>query len=104
MRRAARVDSNHSHIVSAFRKMGCSVLSLAALGKGVPDLLVAIQGNTWLVEIKMPKGKQTPDQIEFAKHWQGKMAIARNLEEAQSIVAQMKTKDEKCIPRILLKY
>jgi len=104
MRRAARVDGNHSQMIDAFRSLGCSVLSLAAMGNGVPDLLVAIQGNTWLVEVKMPKGKQTADQVEFAKHWQGKMAIARNIEEAQSIVAQMKTKDEKCIPRILLKY
>ena len=44
MRRAARVDSNHIEIVKAFRKLGCSVLSLASLGKGVPDLLVAVHG------------------------------------------------------------
>jgi len=104
MRRAARTDANHKQMVEAFRLLGCSVKSLAPMGEGVPDLLVAIQGNTWLVEVKMPKGKQTADQIEFAKHWQGKMAIARTTEEAQSIVAQMKTKDEKCIPKILLKY
>jgi len=104
MRRAARTDGNHKQMVEAFRSLGCSVKSLASTGEGVPDLLLAIQGNTWLVEVKMPKGKPTEDQIEFAKHWQGKIAIARNFEEAQSIVAQMKTKDVKCIPKILLKY
>ena len=56
MRRAARTDSNHLELVKAFRTLGCSVLSLAAVGKGVPDLLVSIKGITWLVEVKMPKG------------------------------------------------
>ena len=98
MRRAARVDVNHSQLVAAFRSLGCSVLSLAAMGKGVPDLLVATKGNTWLVEVKMPKGKQTADQIEFAKHWQGKQTIVRDVAGVQEVVILMlnNTKDKTC--------
>ena len=98
MRRAARVDSNHLEIVEAFRSLGCSVLSLAAMGNGVPDLLVAIKGITWLVEVKMPKKTQTPDQIKFEKHWQGKQIIVRDVANVQEVVILMndKPKDKTC--------
>ena len=65
MRRNAKVDANHFEIVAAFRKLGASVLSLANLGRGVPDLLVAWCGVTMLVEVKAPKGKETEDQLRF---------------------------------------
>ena len=38
--RAARVDQNHVEIVKALRDHGAFVVSLATVGKGVPDLLV----------------------------------------------------------------
>ena len=79
MRRAAKIDGNQTELVEAFRTLGCSVTSLAAVGKGVPDLLVSIKGITWLVEVKMPKGKETPDQVEFAASWQGCRAIVRDV-------------------------
>ena len=37
MRRAARTDANQAAIVDALRSVGCSVVSLSAVGKGVPD-------------------------------------------------------------------
>lgn len=43
MRRAARTDANQTAIVEALRKCGASVQSLAAVGKGVPDLLVGLR-------------------------------------------------------------
>lgn len=106
MRRAARVDTNHVNMVEAFRSLGCSVLSLAALGKGVPDLLVATKGITWLIEVKMPKGKQTADQIKFAKQWRGKQTIVRDVAGVQEVVTLMnnKPKDKICLPKILLNY
>jgi hypothetical protein len=64
-------------------------LSLAAMGNGVPDLLVAIKGITWLVEVKMPKKTQTPDQIKFEKHWQGKQIIVRDVANVQEVVILM---------------
>ena len=79
MRRAAKIDGNQTELVKACRTLGCSVVSLAAVGKGVPDLLVSIKGITWLVEVKMPKGKETPDQVEFAANWQGCRAIVRDV-------------------------
>ena len=90
MRRAARVDGNQSQLAAAFRSLGCSVLSLAPLGGGVPDLLVAINGITWLVEVKMPKGKENEMQVEFAITWKGCRAVVRDLQGVELTVKTMK--------------
>lgn len=50
--RAAKVDANHAEIVAALRKAGATVQSLAAVGNGVPDLLVGIRGRLMLMEVK----------------------------------------------------
>ena len=51
MRFAARVDGNQTAIVAALRKAGCNVLSLAAIGRGCPDLLVHRAGLIYLILI-----------------------------------------------------
>ena len=90
MRRAAKIDENQPILVEAFRRLGCSVLSLAAIGKGVPDLLVATCGITWLVEVKIPKGKENQKQLEFAETWQGCRAVVRDLEGVETVVKTMR--------------
>jgi len=67
----ARIDSNHKEIVAALRKAGATVVSLAAMKHGCPDLLVGYAGETILMEVKMPKGKFTPDQLDFLSKWKG---------------------------------
>lgn len=74
MRRAAKVDANQEQIVSALRTAGVLVLSMAALGKGVPDLLCAFHGRLVLLEVKDGRKppsarKLTPDQQQFHKDW-----------------------------------
>ena len=90
MRRNARTDQNHQEIVAAFRKLGASVLSLANLGRGVPDLLVAWCGVTMLVEVKAPKGKETEDQLRFFEGWQGQIFIVRDTEGVLTVVRLLK--------------
>lgn len=51
------MDQNHAEIVHALRDVGCSVLSLASLGRGAPDLLCGYKGRNVLLEVKKPKGK-----------------------------------------------
>jgi hypothetical protein len=82
MRRAARIDGNHVEVVSALRKIGCSVASLAAVGKGVPDLLVAFHGVNYLIEVKVPGGKLTPDQERFFGEWKGQRTVVLGAQEA----------------------
>lgn len=74
MRRAAKVDANHDQIVSALRTAGVLVLSMAALGKGAPDLLCGFHGRLVMLELKdgnkPPSARKlTPDQEEFHKAW-----------------------------------
>lgn len=89
MRRAAKVDGNHSQMVQAFRNAGCAVVSLAALGKGVPDLLVSFGGITWLIEVKMPKGTLTDDQTRFLAGWTGCHAIVTDQIGVEHVVQSM---------------
>ena len=90
MRRASKVDANHAQIVDCFKKLGCSVLSLAALGRGVPDLLVAINGITWLVEVKSGKSKENLLQREWAENWLGARALVRDTQGVETVVKTMK--------------
>ena len=60
MRRAAKIDANQPAVVSALRAAGAVVHSLAAVGNGMPDLLVAYAGRTLLMEVK--DGSKTPSQ------------------------------------------
>jgi hypothetical protein len=75
-----KLDANHREIVRAFESMGCCVLSLAAVGKGCPDILTRINGQLVLVEIKGAKGKLTDDQVRFHAAWEPE--IVRSVEEA----------------------
>ena len=86
MRRAARLDDNHGQIVEALRNAGASVLSMAALGKGVPDLLVWHGGTSgkgggyYVIECKdgakSPSHRVlTPDQVEWIARWRGPVHV-----------------------------
>jgi hypothetical protein len=95
VRRAARVDANHKDIADAFRKMGCSFLSLAPLGKGAPDAAIGYGGLTVLVEIKdgaKPKSAQklTPDQKAFWDTWKGGVRLVNGMDAAIETVELLK--------------
>ena len=62
--RAKRVDQNQKDVVKALRDSGAYVFHLHEVGQGCPDLLVGINNQTYLVEVKMPKGKFTDAQIK----------------------------------------
>lgn len=85
MRRAAKVDANHAVIVGGLRACGAKVLSLAAVGKGCPDLLVLHRGQLRLLEVKdgrkPPSARAlTPDQVAFHAEWP--VTVVKSVEEA----------------------
>lgn len=92
MRRAAKIDRNQPEIVSALRKVGATVVTLAAVGKGVPDLLVGFRQSTYLLEVKdgqkPPSDRQlTPDQIDWHVAWTGgPCAVVSCVGEALSFI------------------
>ena len=96
MRRAAKIDSNQTAVVSALRAAGATVQSLAAVGAGVPDLLIGFRGQTLLVEVKdgakAPSARRlTPDQLEWHGKWQGgSLAVVDGPEAALRVLGVIK--------------
>ncbi|MHB1516666.1 MAG: hypothetical protein ACYCVY_13425 [Acidiferrobacteraceae bacterium] len=91
MRRAARIDDNQEAIVAALRKCGCRVLSLAPMGQGVPDLLVAHGTRMMLAEVKngaKPKCRQklTKSQEEFHGVWGLNIVVIRSVDEIEELL------------------
>jgi len=91
MRRAARIDGNHREIVEAFEALGCSVLSLAAMGKGVPDLLVGVGLKNYLLEVKdgslVPSARKlTQDEQRFQRAWKGQWGIIEDIRDVVRFV------------------
>lgn len=89
MRRAAKVDANHSAIVAALRSIGASVQDLASVGQGCPDILVGFRGRNYLMEIKVNKGKPTPMQDVWHMTWQGQVVIVRTVDEALHVIGAL---------------
>ncbi|MCB0108504.1 MAG: hypothetical protein KDE53_21435 [Caldilineaceae bacterium] len=93
MRRAAKVDTNHSQIVTGLRAIfgpDC-VLDLSAVGRGCPDICVGVRGKTLLMEIKTPTGKLTSDQVYWHRNWGGQKAVVTTLQEALDVIEQETT-------------
>lgn len=91
MRRRARIDANQPAIVKALRDMGATVQSLAAVGKGCPDLLVGAHGFNLVFEVKdgskMPSSRKlTPMEIEWFDSWEGQVEVVETPERALEIV------------------
>jgi hypothetical protein len=87
MRLRAKVDANQGDIVRELRRAGCSVVSLAAVGKGVPDLLVGVRGRNYLLEVKdgakPPSARRlTPDQRQWHLLWAGQVLTVTSAEDA----------------------
>ena len=92
MRRAAKIDGNHAEIVRVLLKAGATVLSLAHIGHGVPDILVGFRKRNILMEIKdssqsPSKRRLTADQKLFHAIWGGQLAIVESAEEALQLLA-----------------
>lgn len=84
--RHGKVDANQPEIVRALEDIGADVLSLADMGKGVPDLLVHWRGTHYLMEVKGAKGRLTPAEIAFIERWRGQVHIVRSIEDAFDVI------------------
>lgn len=80
-RRNPRRDANEIPIVRALEAQGFVVDRIS--GKGLPDLLVSKAGRQWLCEVKMPKGKFKPSQVEWRQRFRGPEPVTlRSIEDA----------------------
>ena len=88
---ARKVDANQAAIAGALRASGASVLDLSRVGQGCPDILAAKGEKSWLIEVKGPNGKLTPDQVRFHREWQGAVRIVTSIDDAAKVVAELRT-------------
>ncbi len=89
---AASRDQNEPEVVAALRKAGAFVYVM----REPLDLLVGFQGQTYLLEVKMPKkGRITPAQVKFFDEWPNENAhVVRTCEEALTVIgATMQVKE-----------
>ena len=75
-----RRDANEPEVIEALEKCGFAVDRVSA--KGIPDLLVSRRGNFYPIEVKMPKGKPTKEQIEFRDRHKAPVPVLRSGIEA----------------------
>jgi hypothetical protein len=87
MKKHGRTDDNQVSIVRSLRQAGASVLSLASVGGGCPDLLVYRRstGLLYMLEVKdgdkVPsRRKLTPHQVKFHKDWP--VHVVNDIDEA----------------------
>lgn len=81
---SAKRDANHNAIVDAFKDGGASVVDLAAVGSGVPDLLVGYRGVDFLCEVKDPENaaenrnrrdRLSRGQLDWCLEWRGRTVV-----------------------------
>lgn len=87
MRHKASLDANHTEIVAKLRHIGATVVDLAKVGKGCPDLLVGWRGKTYLMEIKTKTGYVRATQEQFFRSWTGgHIAVVRSFDDAYTVL------------------
>jgi hypothetical protein len=96
MRRAAKIDANQACVVGALRSCGALVQSLADVGGGVPDLLIAHRGRLLLLEVKdgskPPSARRlTPDQQEWHDRWRGPYLMV--VQDVEGAIAALRSKE-----------
>ena len=89
---AKKVDKNQGDVVKALRDNGADVYLLHMVGKGIPDLLVAYEGHTILIEVKDGADKSfTKDQLTFIAGWKGgDLFRVNNAQEAVNLLKSYK--------------
>jgi Holliday junction resolvase len=96
MRIAAKTDANQTQVTSALRAAGAKVQSLAAVGKGVPDLLCQYEGTFYLIEVKdgrkpPSQRKLTEDQVKWHGEWKSAfLGVVESPDEALKFIGAIK--------------
>jgi len=82
-----KTDGNQTQIIKELRQAGYSVFSTSKVGDGFPDIVVSgywVEGKMYvdkLVEIKMPGGKLTPDEVIFHDSWNTSIITAYSAQD-----------------------
>lgn len=86
-RSGGNIDRNHHEIKEFLIKNGALIIDTSRIGYGCPDLVVKVNENVYLAEIKNPKTgsyskKLNINQKNFALDWQGgPVYLIRNIQD-----------------------
>lgn len=85
-----KLDNNHHEIVDGLIQLGATVISMAGVKYGVPDILVGYHGKNYLMEIKNndTRGKLSESQIKWHKSWCGQVCVINSIEQAIDVITQ----------------
>lgn len=86
--RRHRKDSNHDETAEAFGRLGWSVWDTSQLGHGFPDMVIAKNYRTAVIEVKSGDEALRKSQDRFMLVWQGEAHVVRSLEDVERINAQ----------------
>ena len=81
-----RTDGNQALIMKALRQAGCSVADTHVVGHGFPDIVVALQGETYLLEIKQPGEQLNDNERCWQAFWRAPVATVDSVEAALAAV------------------
>jgi len=81
-RRLGHRDANHGEVVRALECAGYSVVDLAKVGGGKPDILAGAPWGNVLMEIKTDDGELEAVQIDFISSWPNHVFVVRSGAEA----------------------
>lgn len=84
---AHAVDANQSAIVAAAIGVGCDVVNLSSLGRGVPDLAIFWHGRgAWLVELKVTGEKPNAAEVAYALRSRTPVHVVRSVDEILKLI------------------
>jgi len=72
---------NGSTMIGSFRKHSSPYVK-----RGVPDIMVVINGRIIGLEVKSPSGRQSQDQIDFQREWEkagARYFLVRSIEDVE---------------------
>ncbi len=84
-----KTDANQRQITRMLEQAGYHVTDLSDCGRGVPDLLLTINGLAYLVEIKNPYGRGsrfTRSQLEYYNQVKCQVYVVRSLDEVELLI------------------
>lgn len=88
-RRNPKRDEVEPIIVETLEKRGFHIDRVSS--SGFPDLVASKHGMAWFIEVKQPKGRYTPKQIEWRAKWKGpEIHCLRSVEDALTFPRQPK--------------
>lgn len=101
MRYAKRVDANHAQVVKEFKELlpEASVFDLSGAGRGIPDILVGLNGFNYLFEIK--DGSKPPSARKLTKaqeklhaEWKGQICVITSAAQMLVEIARIQRDDK----------